>query len=394
MAQFIHYTEFLKNKNFVRWQLAADEHLDEYWLGFIEQNPHLEDEINKAIDYLKTNGLNKSLLSDVDKNRLLVRIQNTITNTSSRGKKRRILPIMFASVAAMLIVALGVNIYLHFNKKPAFKFKDEFIVGSLLSNEDIQLISEEKSTLFESDIEVQVNEKGTASVNKTGDLDDETVDLSTNSLNKLIVPFGKRTKLNLPDGSVVWLNSGTVLQFPTKFSGKNREIFLASGEIYLEVSANKQNPFLVHTNDFNVKVYGTAFNLTAYSDSRPSVVLVEGSVSLNSKNKKELFINPSEQAILSSEGIFDTQMVDVNKYVSWKSGYLAFERTPMSEVLKQIGRYYNFSFDFEKDVNLQKRTCTGKIYLSDNLDNVLTAIGLLTSTKYEKIDNQIYIINK
>ncbi|MEA4978580.1 MAG: DUF4974 domain-containing protein, partial [Petrimonas sp.] len=69
-------------------------------------------------------------------------------------------------------------------------------------------------------------------------------------------------------------------------------------------------------------------------------------------------------------------------------------KTPMTEVLKQIGRYYNLSFDFGNDVNLQKRTCTGKIYLSENLDNVMTTIGLLSSTKYTKNDNQIFIINE
>jgi len=66
----------------------------------------------------------------------------------------------------------------------------------------------------------------------------------------------------------------------------------------------------------------------------------------------------------------------------------------MTEVLRQIGRYYNLSFNFENDMNLQKRTCTGKIYLSDNLDNVMTIIGLLSSTTYTRTDNKILITNK
>ena len=92
--------------------------------------------------------------------------------------------------------------------------------------------------------------------------------------------------------------------------------------------------------------------------------------------------------------MFDKQAVDVNRIISWKDGYLTLDRTPVSEVLKQIGRYYNLAFDYKADVNLQKRTCTGKIYLSDNLDYVMTTVALLSSTGYEKQGNRIYIMNE
>ena len=105
-------------------------------------------------------------------------------------------------------------------------------------------------------------------------------------------------------------------------------------------------------------------------------------------------MSPSEQAVYSDNGTFNTQKVDVNQFISWKNGYLEFDKTPMTEVLKQIGRYYNLSFDLDNDVNLQKRTCTGKIYLSENMDNVMTTVGILSSTKYIKDNNQVYIINE
>jgi ferric-dicitrate binding protein FerR (iron transport regulator) len=123
------------------------------------------------------------------------------------------------------------------------------------------------------------------------------------------------------------------------------------------------------------------------------VVLVEGRVSLQPTNKQETFLSPNEQAVYDN-GTFNTQKVDVNQFISWKNGYLELNKTSMTEVLKQIGRYYNLSFNFDKDVNLQKRTCSGKIYLSENLDNVMITIGLLSSTQFTKKDNQIYISNK
>jgi len=225
----------------------------------------------------------------------------------------------------------------------------------------------------------------------------QKIEIKQEQLNTLIIPYGKRSTITLADGSRVWLNSGSVLEFPVQFDRKKREIRLTSGEMYIEVTPDQNKPFFVHTSNFNVRVYGTKFNISNYTGSLQTIVLVEGSVSLKSNDpnyQKELFITPSEKAIYSENGTFNTQKVDVNQFISWKDGHLSFDKTPITEVLQQIGRYYNLSFDYEQDVNLQKRTCSGKIYLSDNLDNVMTTIGLLSSTAYSRVDNQIFITHK
>ena len=168
---------------------------------------------------------------------------------------------------------------------------------------------------------------------------------------------------------------------------------LLSGEMYIEVAPDKNKTFYVHTSGYDVKVYGTKFNVSAYPGSVSSVVLVEGSVSLKStdKEKEEVYLSPEEQAIYSeSTGTFDTRKVDVRSFISWKEGYL----TSVTEVLKQIERYYNLSFNYGDDVSLQGLTCTGKIILSDNLNNVMTALALISSTKYKKENNTIYIYTK
>src|SRR5690606_3256110 len=153
-----------------------------------------------------------------------------------------------------------------------------------------------------------------------------------------------------------------------------REINLVSGEMYIEVTPDKKKPFYVHTSDFGVKVYGTAFNVSTYENTSPSVVLVEGSVALKTPGKKgETSLVPNQLAIYDTQtGTFSRQQVCVSSYNSWKEGYLILNNTPMTEILRLVGKYYNLSFSFEQDVNLQKRTCTGKIYLSENLDNVTT----------------------
>jgi hypothetical protein len=394
MADFYsRYTDFLKDEKFLRWQLLPDEALDEYWKNFFRENPDLTGEMQHAIAYLKTTVLNKNILSESDRVKLFHRIQSTLNEKRRKSKIKHIIQYSAAACAAIALLIIGLN---YFNSGETLPKADnqELIVGNLLQSKAIQLISGDKSHEYQDDIEVKIDEKGTAKVVQTGNNEQEQIDISDAAFNQLIVPYGKRTQLNLSDGTKAWLNSGSVLEFPTQFTGKNREIHLSSGEIYLEVAPDKTKSFIVHTSDFSVKVHGTKFNISAYPDSPKSIVLVEGSIGLRSAvGTNETKLSPNERAVYSENGTFSKRTVDVTEFISWKNGYLEFNKTPMTEVLKQIGRYYNLSFDFDKDVNLQKRTCTGKIYLSENLDNVMTTVGLLSSTKYIKNNNQVFIIN-
>ena len=393
MPNYKRYTDFLKDKQFIRWQLAPDEELEAHWKDFIEKNPHLHIEIQRAIDYLKTTGLNKSTLNEDERIRLFNEIQFNIKQSLKKTKIRRIIRLSVASCAAIALLVIGLNLFLSQKNDIHSSPEQEVIVGSLLNNEDIQLITEEESLSFQNDVQMEFDESGKAKITQV-DREEKTVELTKSRQNTLIVPYGKRSTLILADGSKVWLNSGSVLEFPAQFTGNKREVRLASGEMYIEVAPDRQKPFHVRTSGFNVKVYGTKFSVSAYADSPKSVVLVEGRVSLQTANKKETFLAPSEQAVFSDNSTFHTQKVDVNQFISWKNGYLEFDKTPMTEVLKQVGRYYNLSFDFDNDVNLQKRTCSGKIYLSENLDNVMATVGLLSATTYTRKENQIFITHK
>ncbi|MDR2816486.1 MAG: FecR domain-containing protein [Proteiniphilum sp.] len=385
------YTDFLKDKKFIQWQLTPNESLDIYWQEFIKQYPEQKKNIDKAIAYLKKIGMKKTGLTDNERTALLEKIQKTIRQEKKR-ERRRFFWYASASAAAIALIVIGIGLLAPSPEQINVTDK-ELIVGELLNNEDIQLITSDEAIIFQNDVEVTLNEEGTAEIVQANK-ETSKVQVARDKLNSLIVPYGKRSTLTLADGSKVWLNSGSVLEFPAQFSGKKREIRLTSGEMYVEVVHDKEKPFYVQTGNVNVKVYGTKFNVSNYSNSTQSVILIEGSVSLQLSGKKEAFLIPNEQAIYSENGTIDTRKVDVSQFISWKDGYLSFDKTPMTEVLQQIGRYYNLSFNFENDVNLQKRTCTGKIYLSDNLDNVMTIIGLLSSTTYTKIENKILITNK
>jgi ferric-dicitrate binding protein FerR (iron transport regulator) len=163
------------------------------------------------------------------------------------------------------------------------------------------------------------------------------------------------------------------------------------GEIYLEVVKDRK-PFIVNTSDMNITVYGTAFNVSAYADRHtPSVVLVEGKVGVkNTLSGEEMMMMPKEMVSLQNNRL-NRETVDIRKYTSWKDGYLLLDRTPVTEVLKYMEQYYNLSFDIKENVNLRDITCTGKIYLTPNLDDIMKTVSLLSSTKYTRENNKIYI---
>jgi transmembrane sensor len=385
------YSDFLKDRQFVRWQLLQDEQLDGYWHDFMSNHPEHAKDIQKAIRFLKSEGLNKGQLTIAEQKALLESIQTTIRQ-GKKAKQRKLFRHVCATSVAVAVIAIAISLLTPSLKEGIAPGK-ELIVGELLNSEDIQLVTSKETISFQNDVDVTLDNDGVAEITEKNN-EVSKISMDPSELNSLIIPYGKRSSLTLSDGSKVWLNSGSVLEFPAQFLGDERDIHLVSGEMYIEVAPDKGKPFLVQTGDFNVKVHGTKFNISTYTDSPRSVVLVEGRVSLQTTGKQETFLSPSEQAVYSDNGTFTTRKVDVNQVVSWKNGYFKFNKTPMTEVLQQVGRYYNLSFNFDNDVNLQKRTCTGKIYLSENLDNVMTTIALLTSTEYMKHNDQVFIINK
>src|SRR5690606_16390061 len=154
--------------------------------------------------------------------------------------RRRFLWYISASAAAIALIVIGITLFSPTSVSIDIPDK-ELIIGELLNNEDIQLITSEEAIIFQNDVEVTLNEEGTAEIVQANN-ETSKVKIARDKLNSLIIPYGKRSTLTLADGSRVWLNSGSVLEFPAQFSGKKREIRLTSGEMYIEVVHDKEKP--------------------------------------------------------------------------------------------------------------------------------------------------------
>ncbi|MFA7140499.1 MAG: FecR domain-containing protein [Proteiniphilum sp.] len=381
--------EILLNEEFIRWRIFRTKESTNYWENFRKSDPQLESELLKAIRLFDAVQLNRFILPSTDKQE----IYRSILNQATRHKRRKKVMLWAGSSAALFLIALLSLLFtIQIKREQSIHAPNhESILGATLPSEEIYLISGDKMTQLAQNTHIALTKEGKAVITDSSSHARELL-LADTDLNKLVVPKGKRSNLTLADGTELWLNSGTELEFPRTFAGKRREIRV-DGEIYLDVAHNPEIPFVVHAQEVDIIVQGTAFNITAYSeDTRKSVVLVEGKVRVETGNKLTAEMLPNEKIDIVGNNL-SKKMVDVTEYISWKNGVLVFNSTPMSEILKKVGRYYNVQFDGSTDQRLNKQTCTGKLFLSNNLDSVMTSVSILSSTVYHR-EGEIIHINK
>ena len=161
----------------------------------------------------------------------------------------------------------------------------------------------------------------------------------------LEIPRGAEYMVILDDGTEVWLNSESVLRYPTKFEGKERVIELL-GEGYFKVNKDNKRPFIVRTPQVDTRVLGTEFNVQAYEEQLINITLVEGSVAVKEKHGEEIVLKPGENAHIVN-GNIHVEEVDVQIYTSWKEGFFYFEDVRLEDLLSELGRWYDFTVFFQ-----------------------------------------------
>jgi ferric-dicitrate binding protein FerR (iron transport regulator) len=164
------------------------------------------------------------------------------------------------------------------------------------------------------------------------------------AINTFYASLGARTQVVLPDGSLVWLNSGSSLTCPVVFSSKSRDVSL-QGEAFFEVVKNERVPMIVTAGDLKVKVYGTRFNLNAFaSEKMIETTLVEGKISMISGDSKQEFpLSPGYIASYTRENrkLRISKVEDMERYTGWKEGKLLFQSDRFADIIQKLERWYN-----------------------------------------------------
>lgn len=231
---------------------------------------------------------------------------------------------------------------------------------------------------------------GDVILNNSGkDLKYETTGNTAAVYNTLSVPAGMNYQLNLADGSKIWLNSATTLQFPFKFAGNNREITI-TGEAYLDIAADPAHPFLVHLPGGNtVQVLGTTFNVNTYDSNRTQVALVTGAVKVQSAEGGSVQLKPGLLAT-ESGNTFETATFDADNLLAWREGKYYFNAASIQEVADVIARWYGVKVIIDSP-GLSHRKFSGSLYRNAPLEKFLNRATQMLDASYYYEDGVLHI---
>jgi ferric-dicitrate binding protein FerR (iron transport regulator) len=185
--------------------------------------------------------------------------------------------------------------------------------------------------------------------------------------------------------------------YPAVFTENKRVVYI-EGEAVFDVTHKEDRPFVVSTKDFDIKVLGTLFNVSAYSDdSYSSTVLEQGKIELICRgasilSQEKLDISPGSMAVFDrNQKTFELQQVNPQKYLSWREGYLILNSEKLENILKKLDRYYNIEMVIT-DNHLKNETFSGYLDLKNSPQEVLSVINETTSLNYT-IDREKIFIN-
>jgi len=226
--------------------------------------------------------------------------------------------------------------------------------------------------------------------------------------NEISVTYGSKTRIILPDSSIVYLNSGSQLSYPSVFSD-DRHVTL-TGEGYFVVRSDSLHPFMVHTHDVSVKALGTEFNVKAYpEEQRVETTLVKGVVEILKKDQtnpitelkpgeKATFVKsapveqPQQQIAIPEKG-YPQMVVGVEKKpdvsTGWVKNQLVFDAEPFEEIAVKLERWFNVEIDI-RNQTLKKARLSGR-YDTENIEQVMHSLQIATSFTYKTEKNKIII---
>ena len=211
-------------------------------------------------------------------------------------------------------------------------------------------------------------------------------------MTSISVPAGQRICMTLQDGSRVWLNSGSTMEYPNIFRKDCRKVNL-SGEAFFDVTTDKERPFIVETFACDIEVLGTKFNVEADAvDSEFSTALLEGSVRLSENiSGTKMILKPGEKAELIQGRLRRSRITNPDEYL-WTDGIISLQCDSFSELLNRLEKAYDVRF-VVKLPNDPVVHCKGKIRVSDGIEHAMEILRMGTDFEYEinHSSNEIYI---
>ena len=342
-------------------------------------------------EYIAINNLTNIALNNKEQDKIIDEINSRINFDKNKKINKRAYKLF--GIAAISICFFSTIFYLNFFNE---------------NNRDLQVIDQSKVSLTTSDGKIIDLEK----------LDDQQTKINNNVLvnqkantlyykndptledlryNIIKVPYGKVFNIELSDGTMVYLNSGTSLKYPVNFiNGIDREVFI-DGEAFFEVSNNKVSKFKVVSNNTSAHVYGTKFNFKDYpEDDFSEIILTEGSLGVSQyssdPDREILIIKPGEKAkLIFSDGKIERSRVNTSLYTSWINGRVAFRNESLPSMIQKLERIYNVVI-INNNKEIEEKYFTATIlYKEESINDVLSYLSQVYGLEYQIINNKILI---
>lgn len=332
---FNHIEDFLANESFKSWVLHPTLELDEFWHHWMNTNPDKKEMLLMAKDVATKLRFNEYQPESGSKERIL---RNIRLETGSRNQpKKNIFMNDWLKIAASIFLAVALGTIAYFM--------------SIRDNKTEQIAS----------IEMIIKEN----------------------------PLGVRTQHTLPDGSIVHLNAGSKLEYPSTFQ-QDREISL-SGEAYFEVVSDSLRPFKVITDGLKVAVLGTKFNVISI-DEVQLVALLEGSVEVQDHSyENQVILTPGNQAVLDpATNRITTNPFDEALLFGWTKGKLVFRDASFDQVVDRLSRWYGVTVSVTNPTNIPDWSYTGS-FTNESLETVLLNMSIVREFEYQITKDSVLI---
>lgn len=234
--------------------------------------------------------------------------------------------------------------------------------------------------------------------------------------NQVFMKRGNRFSVKLPDGSLIWMNSGSKLTYGDSFTKGNRDVYL-EGEAYFNIQKDEAHPFIIHTQKMDIKVLGTVFNVKAYpEDQMTEAALLSGKISVNIKGgeaqyNRDIVLQPAQKLVVNNSANLDQhfstdELMDASSPISivpihsvagnaicdevgWVYNKLIFKDQTFQALAVRMERWFDVNIYFE-DNSLKTETFNG-VFENENITEALKALQLATDFSFRHEGNNIYL---
>ncbi|TBO41926.1 FecR family protein [Pedobacter kyonggii] len=311
----------------------------------------------------------------------------------TRSPKRILMNSLKWAAAAIVFIVLSFTAYISLHKKKEHVFASDVAPGK---NKAILTLADGRKISLSDAIAGNIAKEAGISITKTADGQlVYTVVGSENAndtrLNTISTPNGGEWQIQLPDGSTVWLNAASSIQYSLNIGTAKQRLVKLDGEAYFEVAKNAVHPFIVETDKQAVEVLGTHFNINSYKDEKVTkTTLLEGSVrvSHNTTNESEV-LKPGEQSLVSVAGI-TVKEVAVDEAIAWKNGYFMFNNERQESILRKIARWYNVEIEYA-DQDAKEVMYYGTVSRFEKISKVLRKFEQTGEVRFDIKGNKVIV---